>query len=380
MRIAGFGIDGRSLRPGEAFVAIRGERFDGHDFLPQAQAAGAALALVERDPGTGHPALPLLSVPSTVAALQALARQHRGVLGAGGCRVISVSGSNGKTTTRHLIYQVLTRAGLAGTQSAKSFNNHLGVPLTLLAGRPGDDFLVCEVDTNHPGEIAALGALVRPDIAVIASIGEEHLEFFGDLAGVLREEAAILGAVTSGGAVLVPAEQHLPIAADWRAAGGHQTDLQIIRLGLDPATEGLRLPGEHNRLNASAAAGVARLLGIGDAAIAEALSRATAAPMRGEILFAGDPARPTLINDAYNANPGSMRAALAMLREHTGRTVAILGDMLEPRREGPRVPPGCCRSRTCRSHGLHLRRPGVLPGPGGAGRGPPRPGCRPFGA
>ena len=330
--ITGIGIDTRTLEPGQAYVAIAGERFDGHDFLAQAQLAGARLALVERAPGanelldpTDGTPLAVLRVDSTVNALQALASRYRDLLGAGGCRVISVSGSNGKTTTRHLIHHVLTHAGLTGTQSPKSFNNHLGVPLTLLGARPEHDFVTCEVGTNHPGEIAALSALVRPDIAVVTGVGEEHLEFFGDLRGVAREESALLPWVAAGGTALLPAEHRLPVPLDLPA----EAPAEIRRFDLDPLADALPLPGEHNRLNASAAAAVARLFGVADAAIGAALTTAGHAPMRGEVLFAQDPARPTVINDAYNANPSSMRAALTMLQGWQAPRVAILGDMLE---------------------------------------------------
>jgi UDP-N-acetylmuramoyl-tripeptide--D-alanyl-D-alanine ligase len=261
-------------------------------------------------------------------ALQALARAHRDLLREAGCRVIGIAGSNGKTTTRHLIHHTLTCAGLTGSQSPKSFNNHIGVPLTLLAANPGHDFLACEIGTNHPGEVAELGALARPDIALITSIGEEHLEFLLDLHGVAREEGALLAHVAPGGTALLPAESRLPVPIPLPPEDApHRPAIQ--RFDLDPVADRLPLPGAHNRLNASAAAAVARLFGIGDDTIAAALAVAGGAPMRSEVLFADDPARPTLINDAYNANPTSMRAAFAMLAEAPGPRVLILGDMLE---------------------------------------------------
>ncbi len=326
--LAGIGIDGRTLSAGEAFVAIAGERFDGHDYLAQAQASGARLAIVERDivpPGQGDGGLALLRVDSTVAALQALAARWRDVLGAAGCRVVGVCGSNGKTTTRHLIHHVLSHAGLTGSQSPKSFNNHLGVPLTLLGAAAADDFLVAEIGTNHPGEIAALAAVVRPDIAVITSIGEEHLAFFHDLRGVAREESAVLGHIAAGGSAVLPAEARLPVPLMLPPAPA----FRVTRFDLDPVTTGLPLPGEHNQLNAAAASAVARCFGLGDDAIAAAWPAAGHAPMRGELLHHDHPNRPTVINDAYNANPTSMRAALAVLSQYPAPRVAVLGDMLE---------------------------------------------------
>jgi UDP-N-acetylmuramoyl-tripeptide--D-alanyl-D-alanine ligase len=333
--IAGLTIDSRTLRPGEAFLAIAGDRFDGHVFVDQARSAGAVMAIVEQDvpipSETAHAGLALLRVESTVAALHALAFQWRTVLRAAGCRIVGVCGSNGKTTTRHLIHQVLSHAGLNGSQSPKSFNNHIGVPLTLLWARLGDDFLVAEIGTNHPGEIATLAAIVRPDIAVITSIGEEHLEFFGDLSGVAREESAVLAHIPDGGTAILPAEHRLPVPLTLPTEPG----FAIRRFDVDPVTVGLPLPGEHNRLNASAASAVARCFGIAEEYIQSAWPTSTHAPMRGEVLYYGDPSRPTVINDAYNANPTSMRAALKVLADRPAPRVAVLGDMLEL---GPAAP------------------------------------------
>ena len=323
--LSGVSIDSRQLSPGAAFIAIRGECHDGHAFVAQAVSQGAGLALVERGVETPDPSMPILQVPSTVVALQALARRYRDLLGGSGCRVLSVSGSNGKTTTRHLIHHVLSQAGLRGSQSPRSFNNQLGVPLTLLAAHPEDRYVACEMGTNHPGELAALADLVRPDLAVVTSIGEEHLEFFGDLAGVAREESAVFGFVRAGGALVLPASRWLPVPLEAPPA----PPFSIHRFDLDPLADHLALPGLHNRLNASAAAVVARLLGVAEPAIGRALASAGAPPMRGEVLFAADRRRPTVINDAYNANPTSMAAALKVLKAWEGRRVAILGDMLE---------------------------------------------------
>ncbi|QIK37933.1 UDP-N-acetylmuramoyl-tripeptide--D-alanyl-D-alanine ligase [Caldichromatium japonicum] len=324
--LAGVSIDSRQLGPGAVFVAIRGERQDGHDFVAHALAQGAALAIVEQEIPSPEPGGALLQVPSTIGALHALARHYRDLLGASGCRVLSVSGSNGKTTTRHLIHHVLTQAVWRGTQSPRSFNNHLGVPLTLLAAQLGDAFVVCELGTNHPGELAALAELVRPDLAVVTSIGEEHLEFFGDLAGVAREESAVFDFVRPGGSVVLPEARWLPLPLELPARPG----VSISRFDLDPLASDLPLPGLHNRLNASAAALVARLFGADDETIRRALNCANAPPLRSEVLFAADPLRPTVINDAYNANPSSMAAALSLLKDWAGRRrVSILGDMLE---------------------------------------------------
>ena len=348
--VTGITQDTRTLRPRQAYLAVVGDNFDGHTFVDAAFAAGASLAIVQRDsaaadPGaadvnppaesaapvtaqpTGlHPRLrkPVLLVDDTVAALQQLAAAYRDVLADGGCTVISVSGSNGKTTTRHLIHHVLTACGLAGTQSPKSFNNHLGVPLTLLAADPSHDFVACEVGTNHPGEIDALARLVRPDIAVLTSLGEEHLEFFHDLEGVAKEEAAILPHVRPGGLVIVPAAAGELLAPHYDV----QEDVTLLSIiddaGVPPD---LPLAGMHNRMNAALTLAVARHLGIATTQAAATLKNCDPPPGRMEVLRFGQGV--TLIHDAYNANPDSMRVALDHLSTLTGRKVAILGDMRE---------------------------------------------------
>ena len=304
----GVSIDTRTLRPGEVYVAIRGERFDGHDFAARAVEAGASAVVVERAV-VGMGGAPVLRVDSTVEALQRWAGGWRDELAAGGCRVIAVGGSNGKTTTRGLIHHVLTRAGIAGTQSPKSFNNHLGVPLTLLAADAGHGFVVAEVGTNHVGEVDALARLIRPDAAVITSIGREHLEHFGSLDAVRREEFSLLDHVQAGGPAWTPDAPPPPYAGP------------------------LALPGEHNRLNAAAAAAVARWLGVDDATIEAALAAAEPPPGRGRVKRLGEI---TVIDDSYNANPDSMLAALRVLADHApARRVAVLGDMFELGGHGP---------------------------------------------
>jgi len=211
-RLAGVSIDSRTIRPGEVFVALPGERFDGHDFLERAAEAGAAILIVEEEAAVDRGVMPdgcaILQVQDTYATLRQLGRAYRGWLAAHNVTVIAVTGSNGKTTTRHLIHAACS-AKLSGTQSPKSFNNHIGVPLTLLAASVEDDFVVVEIGTNHPGEVAALGELVRPDAAVITSVGEEHMAFFGTLEAVAVEEASIGRFVRPGGFVVTPSSPYL---------------------------------------------------------------------------------------------------------------------------------------------------------------------------
>ncbi len=303
--IAGLSIDTRTLQPGQAFLAIKGEQFDGHSFIYAALNQGAAIAIASdaSQISTDHTSQ-VLMVPDTLAALQQLASAYRDVLAANQCVVVAVAGSNGKTTTRHLIHQLATAGGLRGTQSPKSFNNHLGVPLTLLGARPDHDYVAAELGTNHPGEIAALGRIARPDIAVIVSIGAEHLEFFGDLSGVEREEYSLLDHLSPEGIAFTPRDE------------------------LEPYGGELALPGEHNRMNAAYAEAVAMHLGIDEDRIAEALRTATPPPGRLNVLRLAQGV--TLIDDTYNANPDSMSAALDVLASReAGRRVAVLGDMFE---------------------------------------------------
>ncbi len=357
--VTGLWHDTREITKGQAYLAIKGDNFDGHDFLDKAFAAGAALAIVQQElpslEGGGRrrvPRPPVLKVNDTVKALQDLARAYRDELKAGGCKVIGIAGSNGKTTTRHLIHHVLTHAGLKGIQSPKSFNNHLGVPLTLLSGKPQDDFVACEIGTNHPGEIDFLSAIARPDIAVITSIGEEHLEFFKDLQGVTREEASILKHIPEQGIALVQDEaleqirtvvnpSSVPAIENFglgdRGPGLRVRSLQGLGAGVfelqylnDCAQGEFYLQGEYNLQNAAAAVGVGLFLGVDLSSLVKSLSSAKAPEYRGQVLRFGSGV--TVINDAYNANPTSMRAAIDMLFHLVGdehRRVAVLGDMFE---------------------------------------------------
>lgn len=321
--------DTRELRTGQCYLAIQGENFDGHAFVNAAFEAGAAMAIVNagalEQSAISNQLSAILEVEDTVTALQDLARAYRDELAQGTCKVIGVAGSNGKTTTRHLIHHVLTHAGKTGTQSPKSFNNHLGVPLTLLAARPTDDFVACEIGTNHPGEIDFLSAIARPDIAVITSIGEEHLAFFKDLEGVAQEELSIVRHLTSDYSVVTG---DLGPYMDRLAADPCVNDIPAALCGYTPPGDML-LIGEHNRINCAMAWCVARRMGLAQQQCDDALHTATPASHRGEIIRLRQGV--VLLDDCYNANPSSMRAAIDTLRSMPceGKRVAVLGDMLE---------------------------------------------------
>ncbi len=351
IELAGLSIDSRSIRPGEAFLALPGERFDGHDFIPAALNAGARMLIVER-PEPASPErigadIPVVRVPDARKALARLARAYRDALP--GVRVIAVAGSNGKTTTVRLIDAVLS-SRLRGVASPKSFNNDIGVPLTILRARPGDQYLLCEVGMNAPGEMANLASLIGPDIAVITAIQREHLEFLGGLEGVARENGSLLTFLRAGGMAVVPSGQ--PLLADFLKSIGSvvtfgaddEADLRItaalherdeaggvgVRVTLnDRWTYDVPLAGLHNATNAAAAVAVGRRFGLDDDSIRLGLARAKAPEMRMQRRVIGGI---EVFNDAYNSNPDSAIAAVrafAEIARTAARRVIILGDMLE---------------------------------------------------
>ncbi|MEM1354902.1 MAG: UDP-N-acetylmuramoyl-tripeptide--D-alanyl-D-alanine ligase [Planctomycetota bacterium] len=325
--VAGLWHDTREIKAGQAYLAIKGDNFDGHAFVDQAFDAGATLAIVS-DPNLKPQASgPVLCVNDTITALQDLARAYRDVLKQGGCKVIGIAGSNGKTTTRHLIHHVLTHSGLQGTQSPKSFNNHLGVPLTLLSGKPQDDFVACEIGTNHPGEIDFLSAIARPDIAVITSIGEEHLAFFKTIRGVAKEEAAIIPHTQADGLLICPEDDWSRYLKRYATTG----DLRIAHGWYEPEDENatdrlMTWPGFLNR-NARLACFTAIECGVTHSAIDASVSTMRTPEGRAQHIDIGCI---TLIHDAYNANPSSTRESFDLFEvTPDARKVMIFGDMLE---------------------------------------------------
>jgi UDP-N-acetylmuramoyl-tripeptide--D-alanyl-D-alanine ligase len=328
--------DTRAIQPGDCFVALVGERFDAHDFLAQAAAAGAAALVVSRPLPLGTLDVPVYVVDDTLRALGDLARYWRR---AWGKPIVAIAGSNGKTTTKEL-----TRAALASVYdvhaTAGNFNNRIGVPLTLLAIPPHADIAVVEAGTSEPGEIAALRSIIEPDIAVMTWIAEEHLERLGDLEGVLREESDIFTGVPV--AIVPSAQPHVVAAARAGAqrvvsAGLEQADVMPQRWSLCPDGSGqlvidgvtvtVPLRGAHNVRNAMLALAVARECYLTDEQVARGIAAVQPPPMRSAWQSIG---QATVINDAYNANPASMRAALELLASANGsQRVALLGTMRE---------------------------------------------------
>jgi UDP-N-acetylmuramoyl-tripeptide--D-alanyl-D-alanine ligase len=347
VEIAGLSTDSRTLKPGQVFLALKGERFDGHDKLAEAARAGSPLAIVDRAALPEPPAgLGLMRVADARRALLRIAAAYRRTLE--GTKVVAVAGSNGKTTTVRMIDAVLSQ-GWRGTASVKSFNNDIGVPMTVLAARPGDGYLVCEIGTNSPGEIGRLAEVVQPDVAVITSIGREHLEKLGSIEGVAREESHVLESVRRGGAGVYHADAPhlgeiiaaLPNAPAAMIGFGESEAATVRVVSATEAWEGVAftlndrtsfrtgLLGKHNAVNAAAVVAVGRRLGLDDARIAAGLAMVRGPEMRLERLEIGGV---RVLNDAYNANPDSMRAGLDTLKavgKGARRRIAVLGDMLE---------------------------------------------------
>ncbi len=347
--------DSRSICPGQCFVPLRGERFDGHAFLAAAAASGASAALTE--PGVPAPAgLPVLEVPDTLRAYQQLAAFHRARMKT--LRVASVTGSVGKTSVKEMLRAIFSEAAGAGAvlYTAGNTNNQIGVAQNLLRLTAEHQFAVIEMGTNHPGEIAPLTAMARPDVALVNSIGACHLEFLGDLDGVAREKSTIFAGLKPGAGIAVyPAEcaghailgqaarafRHIAFgeypAADAEVTGeylsGSLTGSRIrLHFRAGGATEDFdwTLTGAHQAVNAAAAAAVAYSLGIEPAVIAVGLSKTT---LPGKRMNRVELAGTVWINDAYNANPVSMKSTLRSLRAgltpQSGPLLLVLGDMLE---------------------------------------------------
>jgi UDP-N-acetylmuramoyl-tripeptide--D-alanyl-D-alanine ligase len=347
--------DSRDLRVGDLFIALSGPHFDGHDFIPEVMAAGASGILSSRpvDPAilasATKASVTVLQCDHTIRGLNRLAAAYRRELRA---KIIAVGGSNGKTTTKQMIHALLA-VRFSGVASPKSFNNNIGLPLTLLSVEPQHEYAVLEVGTNAPGEVESLGQVAMPDIVVITGVGLEHLEFLTDLEHVAREEASLARFVAPEGVLLLTNDSPELLAALRLARGprftigngGTGADMEATEIheslaGTAFVVNGrthyhLPLLGRHNVFNAMLAIGVARRLGLTEEEIHQGLEAVKPAPMRMELSRMGSF---QVINDAYNANPTSMAAAIKSLAtlpipEDSAighpRRVAILGDMLE---------------------------------------------------
>ena len=337
----GISIDTRTLRPGDLFVALVAER-DGHRHVADALARGAAGAMVH-DPASLPDGAPLLVVDDTLRGLHALGAAGRARFGG---RAVAVTGSVGKTTTKEMLRTALAAFGLTHAAEA-SYNNHWGVPLTLARAPADAAFLVAEIGTNHPGEIASLARLARPHVALVTAVAAAHIEAFGTLEAIADEKAAILRGLEPGGVGVVPADS--PQRARLVAPGvsllsfGQAEDADVKLIHCDGDHRGskaevelhgrrvafrLAAPGAHMAMNAAAAIAACSALGLDPARGAAALDGFAPVAGRGAQrgIRGGDV---LLLDESYNASSTSVRAALAVLRAMPGRRVAVLGDMLE---------------------------------------------------
>ncbi len=341
VEVTGVAIDTRKLKPGDLFVAIRGERVDGHDYLAEAAARGAVAALVTRKVDS---ALPQLLVDNTELALGDLAsavRAQRNV------RVVGITGSNGKTTVKTLVASILSRHGRTHV-SAGNFNNELGLPLSLLAMPPDTGYAVFEMGAGKPGDIAYLAAIARPDIGLVTLIAPAHLARMGSIEGVAETKGALYQSLPADGIAIINADD--AFASFFAGLAGAR---RVLRFGLEqPADVGadiveqrvdgsrfvlstpqgdaevaLPLPGRHNIANALAATAVALALEVPLGTIVAGLEQVpgVAGRLRRETMTGGW----TLIDDSYNANPSSMAAAIDTLLLAGGERWLVLGDMAE---------------------------------------------------
>jgi UDP-N-acetylmuramoyl-tripeptide--D-alanyl-D-alanine ligase len=350
-RFSGVSTDTRTLRPDDLFVALRGERFDGHRFLKSAAAARAAAAVVDRNYAGEFP-LPVAIVQDTRRALGDLARHWRSRFSP---VLIAITGSNGKTTVKEMLASILrAHAGDdAILATAGNLNNDIGLPLTLLRLRATHRWCAVELGMNHKGEIAYLAGIARPTVAVVNNAQREHLEFMRSVEEVAAENASVYEALGAHGVAVVNADDAHAGFFRARAGGRQVVDFGIerqaavtasyqamalssqlsVRMPSGEVEATLNIPGLHNVCNALAAAACAFAAGIAPQAIARGLSAFR--PYSGRLQVKRARGGATLIDDTYNANPDSVRAAIDVLASCPAPTVLVLGDMGEVGEHGP---------------------------------------------
>jgi UDP-N-acetylmuramoyl-tripeptide--D-alanyl-D-alanine ligase len=340
----GYSIDSRTLNPGDLFIAISGERFDGHEYVQAALEKGAVGAIVEARKQVAGDPLRLLKVDDTLKALQLLGAAARRLWGK---PLLAVTGSAGKTTTKEILAHILaTRFRVM--KSSGNLNNHIGLPLQLLKLEAEHDLGVVEMGMNHAGEIRALGALAHHDLAVVTTVAPVHLEFFGSLAEIARAKYEIIETLPTGGVAVLNADDEyvcqfgrdfkgkvvtfgIKRSADVSAhkvklngAEGSTFELVVGSVG-EPVT--FPLVGEHNIYNALAAAAAAMERGISPSQAAAALSSIAPPDKRGQVLHFGGA---TIINDCYNSNPRALEAMIDTLASMKAeRRILVVGEMLE---------------------------------------------------
>jgi len=349
-RFTGVSTDSRSIARGDLFVALRGERFDGHAFLEQAGKAGAVAAMVDHKHAGSLP-LPALVVEDTKLALGDLARSWRARFTPA---LAAVTGSNGKTTVKEMLAAILRQhAGDAGVLATSgNLNNDIGVPLMLLRLRREHRCCAIELGMNHPGEIAYLAAMTAPTVALVNNAQREHLEFMGSVAEVAAENASVYDALPAGGVAVVNADDAHAGFFRRRAGARRVVDFGLgaaavtggyalkglssemrLRTPQGEADATLAIPGVHNVRNALAAAACAFAMDIPLPGIAAGLTAFR--PYIGRLQVKHAKSGATVIDDSYNANPDSVRAAIDVLASCPGPTALVLGDMGEVGEQGP---------------------------------------------
>ena len=355
--------DSRSLQAGDLFVALQGERFDAHDFLPQARQAGACAGVARG--GLQAAGLPGIEVPDTLAALGALAAGWRSQFT---LPLIAVTGSNGKTTVTQMLASILrAQAGEGAFATQGNLNNAIGVPQTLLRLRAAHRMGVVELGMNHPGEIAGLADMARPTVALVNNAQREHLEFMHTVQAVAEENGAVLAALPPDGVAVFPGDDaftplwrvlagarrclcfgaapaaqaeptQAPAVQVWCEEAQWQGDAWALRIATPEGHFATRLQvaGRHNVRNALAATACALAAGCTLAAVAEGLAAFVPVAGRSRVLALPMPGRTlTVVDDCYNANPDSMQAAIAVLAELPAPRWLVLGDMGEVGSQGP---------------------------------------------
>ncbi|MHC4482867.1 MAG: UDP-N-acetylmuramoyl-tripeptide--D-alanyl-D-alanine ligase [Planctomycetota bacterium] len=339
----GVSTDSRTAQPGDCFFAIAGENFNGHRYVADAFAEGAVCAVVSKDvEGEKSSGRCVLEVGDSVKALGDFAAEYRRRMN---FKVVAITGSVGKTTTRQIAYHVL-RQHFRTSQAPKNFNNHIGLPLTLLGADPEDEIIIAEIGSNRPGEIAYLTRIARPDVAVITNVYPVHLEGFGSLQTIVQEKLSIAGGLQPDGILIINADFDSLVDAcrakniEFITFGkSDAADIQVQNIThnqagttftIDDSQLYLPLPGSGNVENALAAWAVCSRFGLTIDDFAHALKTLPAVPMRAELLQIGTL---KVLNDCYNANPASMKNALDILANigsaEKGRLVFVCGDMAE---------------------------------------------------
>src|SRR5882762_940804 len=336
--------DSRTIRKGELFVALRGENFDGHKFIESTAKAGAAGAIVDLNwKGKVPSKFAVICAQDTLLAYQNLAANYRKSLSV---KVLAITGSNGKTSTKDFAASVLGRR-FRVTKTQGNFNNHVGLPRTILEATSQDEVAVWEIGMNHPGEVAALAKLAAPDVAIITNIGVAHIEFMGSREKIAEEKGALAEAVGAEGTVILNADDPFTKGIATRARGkvilagttagtiraseinqsGSGTDFTILE-GAHRCRAQLPVPGLHMVQNALLAVAAGRVFGL---SLEECAAGLVTAPLTKARLQVKEIHGVQFLDDSYNANPDSMKAALRTLVEldAEGQRIAVLGEMRE---------------------------------------------------